>query len=49
MPEKTAEREQVSAAEEIALDGFDHVEFYVGDALQGCYYYHRGFGFDLVG
>jgi 4-hydroxyphenylpyruvate dioxygenase len=49
MPEKTAEREHVSAAEEIALDGFDHVEFYVGNALQACYYYHRGFGFDLVG
>lgn len=34
--------------EEIQVDGFDHVEFYVGNALQACYYYHRGFGFDLV-
>jgi 4-hydroxyphenylpyruvate dioxygenase len=50
MPEKTVERaDQAQAVEEIALDGFDHVEFYVGNALQACYYYHRGFGFDLVG
>ena len=34
--------------EEIAIEGFDHVELYVGNALQACYYYHRGFGFDLV-
>jgi len=49
MPEKTVELEKPGAVEEIALDGFDHVEFYVGNALQACYYYHRGFGFDLVG
>lgn len=49
MPEQTAEREQVATVEEIALDGFDHVEFFVGNALQACYYYHRGFGFDLIG
>jgi 4-hydroxyphenylpyruvate dioxygenase len=36
-------------AEEISVDGFDYLEFYVGNALQACYYYHRGFGFDLVG
>ncbi len=35
--------------EEIAIDGFDHVELYVGNALQACYYYHKGFGFDVVG
>jgi 4-hydroxyphenylpyruvate dioxygenase len=40
---------QIQAVDEIAVDGFDHVEFYVGNALQACYYYHRGFGFDLVG
>jgi len=39
---------QTQAVDEIAVDGFDHVEFYVGNALQACYYYHRGFGFDLV-
>jgi len=36
-------------AEEISLDGFDYIEFFVGNALQACYYYHRGFGFDVVG
>jgi 4-hydroxyphenylpyruvate dioxygenase len=38
-----------SAVEEIRVDGFDHTEFYVGNALQACYYYHHGFGFDIVG
>ena len=36
------------AVEEIAVEGFDHVEFFVGNALQACYYYHRGFGFDVA-
>lgn len=49
MVKETVEREAATAsAEEIQVDGFDHVEFYVGNALQACYYYHRGFGFDLV-
>ncbi len=39
---------QANAVEEIAIDGFDHIEFYVGNALQACYYYNRGFGFDVV-
>lgn len=39
---------QASAVEEIVVDGFDHIEFYVGNALQACYYYNRGFGFDVV-
>lgn len=34
---------------EIQVDGFDHIEFYVGNALQACYYYHHGFGFDVIG
>lgn len=38
-----------SEIEEIAIDGFDHVELFVGNALQACYYYHKGFGFDVVG
>lgn len=50
MVKETVARETKSAAlEEIAVDGFDHVEFFVGNALQACYYYHNGFGFDLVG
>ena len=36
------------AVEEIAIEGFDFIEFFVGNALQACYYYHRGFGFDVV-
>lgn len=44
--ERQAEK---TAVEEIAIDGFDHVEFFVGNALQACYYYHHGFGFDIVG
>ena len=49
MVKETVEREAKAASvEEIQVDGFDHVEFYVGNALQACYYYHKGFGFDLV-
>ena len=36
------------SVEEIAVDGFDFIEFYVGNALQAAYYYERGFGFDLA-
>jgi 4-hydroxyphenylpyruvate dioxygenase len=38
-----------SAVEELVVDGFDHVEFYVGNALQASYYFQKGLGFDLVG
>ncbi len=40
---------QAKAVDEIEIEGFDHVEFYVGNALQAAYYYNRGFGFDVVG
>src|SRR4030095_10695386 len=40
---------QAKAVDEIEVDGFDHIEFYVGNALQASYYYNRGFGFDVVG
>ncbi len=40
---------EAPSVEEIAIDGFDFIEFYVGNALQAAYYYERGFGFDLVG
>ncbi|HEY9869409.1 MAG TPA: 4-hydroxyphenylpyruvate dioxygenase [Candidatus Obscuribacterales bacterium] len=40
---------QPQAVAEIEVDGFDHIEFYVGNALQACYYYNRGFGFDVIG
>jgi len=42
------EKMNTGLAEEISVDGFDYVEFFVGNALQACYYYHRGFGFDVV-
>jgi 4-hydroxyphenylpyruvate dioxygenase len=35
--------------QEVAIDGFDHQEFYVGNALQAAYYYSRGFGFNIIG
>jgi 4-hydroxyphenylpyruvate dioxygenase len=41
-------KDEVESKEEIAVDGFDHVEFYVGNALQASYYYQRAFGFELV-
>lgn len=37
------------AVEEISIDGFDFIEFFVGNAKQASYYYNRGFGFDIVG
>lgn len=51
MVKEAAEIEKMNSglAEEISIDGFDYVEFFVGNALQACYYYHRGFGFDVVG
>lgn len=50
MVKEIVEREPASqAVEEISIDGFDHIEFFVGNALQACYYYHNGFGFDVVG
>jgi 4-hydroxyphenylpyruvate dioxygenase len=49
MVKKTLEPEaKTDASQEIAIDGFDHIEFYVGNALQAAYYYQKGFGFDLV-
>lgn len=37
-----------TAVDEIPIEGFDYIEFFVGNALQATYYYHRGFGFDVV-
>lgn len=39
---------QNSLVEEIAIDGFDYIEFFVGNALQAAYFYHQGFGFDII-
>ena len=35
----TVTKEDAVSIPEIAADGFDHIEFYVGNALQACYYY----------
>lgn len=48
MVKEATKLKQTNPVEEINIDGFDYVEFYVGNALQACYYYHRGFGFDVV-
>lgn len=50
MTRETVEKaESASAVDEIPIEGFDFIEFYVGNALQACYYYHKGFGFDVLG
>lgn len=46
---ETERAEKTSVVDEIAIEGFDYIEFFVGNALQACYYYHKGFGFDVVG
>ena len=49
MTRETVEKTvQMNAVEEIPIEGFDFIEFYVGNAKQACYYYHKGFGFDVV-
>lgn len=49
MTRETVEKApSATQVEEIAIEAFDFVEFYVGNAKQACYYYHKGFGFDVV-
>ena len=49
MTRETVEKApSTTQVEEIAIEAFDFVEFYVGNAKQACYYYHKGFGFDVV-
>lgn len=49
MTRETVEKSApAQAVTEIPIEGFDFVEFYVGNAKQACYYYHKGFGFDVV-
>ncbi len=43
-----AEKGQTGKVAELPVNGFDHVELYVSNALQAAYYYQHGFGFDLV-
>ncbi|MDX6723134.1 MAG: 4-hydroxyphenylpyruvate dioxygenase, partial [Solirubrobacteraceae bacterium] len=37
-----------AAGDFMPLNGIDHVELYVGNALQAAYYYTRAFGFREV-
>lgn len=49
MTSETVERQvENTAVDEIPIEGFDFIEFYVGNALQASYYYNKGFGFDVV-
>ncbi|MBY0552323.1 MAG: 4-hydroxyphenylpyruvate dioxygenase [Candidatus Obscuribacterales bacterium] len=49
MASETVERQvDTTAVDEIPIEGFDFIEFYVGNALQASYYYNKGFGFDVV-
>ncbi len=49
MMKKESKSITVEQNAEIGVEQFDHVELFVGNALQACYYYQRGFGFDVVG
>jgi 4-hydroxyphenylpyruvate dioxygenase len=42
------EQKQSPSIAELPVNGFDHVELYVGNALQAAYYYQHGFGFDVI-
>src|ERR1700677_4169045 len=39
---------QAAGIAELPINSFDHVELYVGNALQAAYYYQHAFGFDLI-
>ncbi len=40
--------EAAKAQDFLPLDGVDHLEFYVGNALQAAHYYRHMFGFNIV-
>jgi len=40
--------EAAKAQDFLPLDGVDHIEFYVGNALQAAHYYRHMFGFNIV-
>ncbi len=45
---KLAKMGQPEPVAEVPVKGFDHIELFVGNALQAAYYYQHGFGFDIV-
>lgn len=48
MAQATASTAPKSASDFLPLDGIDHIEFYVGNALQAAQYYRHLFGFNIV-
>lgn len=42
-------KRQSVQVDEIPIAGFDHIEFFVGNALQSAYFFQKGLGFELVG
>jgi len=48
LKEKLSGKPDSAAVEEIAIDGFDHIELCVGNALQASYFYSRALGFETV-
>ncbi|MCB9852933.1 MAG: 4-hydroxyphenylpyruvate dioxygenase [Phycisphaerales bacterium] len=48
MTQATSAKAPAAAQDFLPLDGIDHIEFYVGNALQAAQYYRHLFGFDIV-
>ena len=46
--QELAEQVRGTAADFLPINGTDHVEFYVGNAMQAAYYYRAAFGFRLA-
>src|SRR5437762_2931685 len=42
-------KRQSVTVDEIPIAGFDHIEFFVGNALQSAYFFQKALGFELVG
>lgn len=49
MKRQTSELETTRTSQDLVVEHFDHVELFVGNALQACHYYQRGFGFEVIG
>jgi 4-hydroxyphenylpyruvate dioxygenase len=48
LPETLPAEPDKKTVEELPVSGYDHIEFWVGNALQCAYFFHHGFGFDIV-
>ncbi|MBX7223012.1 MAG: 4-hydroxyphenylpyruvate dioxygenase [Blastocatellia bacterium] len=45
----TTPKESLDKVTPLAVNDFDHIEYYVGNAKQAAYFYRYALGFDLVG